>query len=215
MITTEKNYLHISIHPLVQHKLSHLRDISTSPSDFRKLVDELSTLLIYEATTNLSTKQVAITTPLETIETPVLKNESDIVIVPIMRAGVSMINSLLMVLPNAKVGFIGLYRDESSLEPQKYYLKLPPNKMNNSHFICDPMLATGGSIIETINQIKANGAEDIRVICILASPEGVAKVHKQHPDVPIYCAAVDRKLNENGYIVPGLGDAGDRLYGTL
>lgn len=209
------NTLNVSNHPLILHKLSQLRDKTTPPHHFRQLVNELTLLLTYEVTQDFATATREIETPLESYQAPMLVNDNNIVIVSIMRAAIGMIDGLLTAFPAAKVGYIGLARNEETLQPEQYYLKFPANSANSSYIICDPMLATGGSVVETINQVKAVGASDIRVMTLLAAPEGVHKIHASHPEVVIYTAALDRALNENGYITPGLGDAGDRLYATF
>lgn len=200
-------------HPLIQHKLSLIRDIKTGPKEFRELLDEISMLMAYEITRDL---------PLETteIETPVAKCQCKMLagkklgVVPILRAGLGMVNGILRLIPAAKVGHVGLYRDPKTLLPVEYYCKLPPDVAERDFVVIDPMLATGGSSVATIDILKREGARHIKLMCLVAAPEGVLLVNKQHPDVEVYTAAVDEYLNDHGYIVPGLGDAGDRIFGT-
>lgn len=200
-------------HPLIQHKLSLIRDIKTGPKEFRELLDEISMLMAYEITRDL---------PLETteIETPVAKCQCKMLagkkmgVVPILRAGLGMVNGILRLIPAAKVGHVGLYRDPETLLPVEYYCKLPPDVAERDFVVIDPMLATGGSSAATIDILKREGARHIKLMCLVAAPEGVLLVNKQHPDVEVYTAAVDEYLNDHGYIVPGLGDAGDRIFGT-
>lgn len=200
-------------HPLLLHKLSLLRDIGTSKKDFKELINEITVLLVYEATKDLPMTKKMVKTPLETFEAPMLSGKKP-VILPILRAGIGMVDGFLSLIPSARVGHIGLFRNEETLQPQCYYFKIPKQSEDRQFFICDPMLATGGSAIETINRLKAVGIKKITFVCLVASPEGVARLSKQHPDVPIFAANLDRQLNEHGYILPGLGDAGDRLFGT-
>ena len=200
-------------HPLVQHKVSLLRDKSTGTKEFKELVGEIAMLLCYEATRDLPTKEVEIETPIAVAKSHVLAGRK-LALVPILRAGLGMVDGMLSLLPAAKVGHIGLYRNEETLEPVEYYCKLPSDIAERDVLLLDPMLATGGSACDAITQIKKRGARSIKFLAIIAAPEGLAKVHEQHPDVDIYVAALDEKLNENGYIVPGLGDAGDRIFGT-
>lgn len=200
-------------HPLVKHKLSLMRRIETTKKEFKEFVNEITLLLAYEATKSLPIINKEIKTPLETYDAPVLAGKKP-VIVPILRAGIGMVDAFLSLMPAARVGHIGLFRDEKTLEPQRYYFKIPPNSQDRQFFVCDPMLATGGSAIETINELKAEGIHKIIFVCLVASPEGVERFTQTHPDVPIYAASLDRELNDNGYILPGLGDAGDRLFGT-
>ncbi|HWS30949.1 MAG TPA: uracil phosphoribosyltransferase [Clostridia bacterium] len=200
-------------HPLVQHKLSHLRDIHTGPKEFRELVQELAMLLCYEATRDLPLADVTVQTPIGPAEAKELAGKK-LGIVPILRAGLGMVDGLLSLIPAAKVGHIGLYRDPSTLTPVDYYCKLPPDVQERDIVIVDPMLATGGSAVEAIRLVKKAGCKSIKLVNLIAAPEGVKAVTDAHPDVDIYIAAVDSHLNEHGYIVPGLGDAGDRLYGT-
>ena len=200
-------------HPLVQHKVSHLRDKNTGTKEFKELVSELATLLCYEATRDLPTEEVEIETPVAIAKTRVLSGRK-LALVPILRAGLGMVDGMLSLLPAAKVGHIGLYRNEETLEPVEYYCKLPSDIAERDVLVLDPMLATGGSAVDAITQIKKRGAKSIKFLAIIAAPEGLERLHTAHPDVDIYVAALDEKLNENGYIVPGLGDAGDRIFGT-
>ena len=200
-------------HPLVQHKVSLLRDKNTGTKEFKELVGEIAMLLCYEATRDLPTKEVDVETPIAVAKSRVLAGRK-LALVPILRAGLGMVDGMLSLLPAAKVGHIGMYRNEETLEPVEYYCKLPSDIAERDVLLLDPMLATGGSACDAITQIKKRGARSIKFLAIIAAPEGLAKVHDQHPDVDIYVAALDEKLNENGYIVPGLGDAGDRIFGT-
>ena len=200
-------------HPLVQHKVSHLRDRNTGTKEFKELVSELAMLLCYEATRDLPTEEVEIETPVAIAKTRVLSGRK-LALVPILRAGLGMVDGMLTLLPAAKVGHIGLYRNEETLEPVEYYCKLPSDIAERDVMVLDPMLATGGSAVDAIAQIKKRGAKSIKFLAIIAAPEGLERLHAAHPDVDIYVAALDEKLNENGYIVPGLGDAGDRIFGT-
>ena len=200
-------------HPLVQHKVSLLRNKNTGTKEFKELVSELATLLCYEATRDLPTEEVEIETPVAVAHTRVLAGRK-LALVPILRAGLGMVDGMLTLLPAAKVGHIGLYRNEETLEPVEYYCKLPADIAERDVIVLDPMLATGGSARDAITQIKKRGARSIKFIGIIAAPEGLQKLHEAHPDVDIYVAALDDHLNEHGYIVPGLGDAGDRIFGT-
>ena len=200
-------------HPLVQHKLSLLRNKATGTKEFKELVSELATLLCYEATRDLPLEEVEIETPIAVAHTKVLSGRK-LALVPILRAGLGMVDGMLTLLPAAKVGHIGLYRNEETLEPVEYYCKLPSDIAERDVIVLDPMLATGGSARDAITQIKKRGARSIKFIGIIAAPEGLKALHEAHPDVDIYVAALDEKLNEKGYIVPGLGDAGDRIFGT-
>jgi uracil phosphoribosyltransferase len=199
-------------HPCVQHKLAILRDVETGHKRFRELVTEITRLICYEALKHLPTRAVQVQTPLA--ETTCRKIDSDIVVVPILRAGVGMLEGILELVPTARVGFVGLYRDEMTHEPVAYYERFPPQIRGGTCIIVDPMLATGGSTTAAVERLKAGGPGDIVVVCIVACPEGIARVESAHPDVRIFAAAIDDHLDENKYIVPGLGDAGDRLYGT-
>ena len=200
-------------HPLITHKLGILRDIHTGTKEFRELIVEISTLLCYEATKDAELEKTIIETPLEKMETGKL-NEDNYAIVPILRAGMGMVDGILTLVPVAKVGHIGLYRDEETFQPIEYYFKMPENVSQREVLIIDPMLATGGSASATISRLKEEGVKKIKLLCVVAAPEGINLIEKDHPDVQIYCATVDRTLNENAYILPGLGDAGDRVYGT-
>jgi uracil phosphoribosyltransferase len=200
-------------HPLVRHKLSYLRDKRTSTGDFRRLVHELTALLTYEATKDLPTETVRVETPLEWTEVERISGKK-VAVCPVLRAGVGMLDGFLELVSGARVGFIGLFRDEATLEPIEYYVKLPSDLGVRDAIVLDPMLATGNSSAAAVASVKRAGARSVRLICLVAAPEGIERLHRDHADVPIYCAAVDRELNDRGYIVPGLGDAGDRLYGT-
>ena len=200
-------------HPLITHKLGILRDIHTGTKEFRELITEISALLCYEATKDAKLEKTTIETPLEKMETGKL-NEDNYAIVPILRAGMGMLDGIINVIPNAKVGHIGLYRDEETFQPIEYYFKMPENVSQREVLIIDPMLATGGSASATISRLKEEGVKKIKLLCVVAAPEGINLIEKDHPDVQIYCATVDRTLNESAYILPGLGDAGDRVYGT-
>ncbi|REJ29052.1 MAG: uracil phosphoribosyltransferase [Caldibacillus debilis] len=205
--------VHILDHPLIQHKLTHIRQKDTGTKEFRELVDEIATLMAFEATRDLPLDEVEIETPISKTKAKVISGKK-LGIVPILRAGMGMLDGILKLIPAAKVGHIGLYRDPKTLKPVEYYVKLPTDVAERDFIIVDPMLATGGSAIEAINSLKKRGAKNIKFMCLIAAPEGVEAVTKAHPDVNIYIAALDKRLNEKGYIVPGLGDAGDRLFGT-
>ena len=205
--------LQVVDHPLVQHKLSLMRVASTPSNVFRQLVKEVSLFLGYEVLRDLRLTTTTIETPLQKMEAPWLAGKK-LVLVPILRAGQGLLDGMLELSPSARVGHIGLYRDHDTLQPIEYYLKLPEDVSERPVVLLDPMLATGNSANAAIARLKQAGAQDIRFLCLLAAPEGVQAIHAQHPDVRIFTAAVDERLNENGYIVPGLGDAGDRLYGT-
>jgi uracil phosphoribosyltransferase len=200
-------------HPLVQHKLSYLRDQETPTVHFRKLVEEVTLLLTYEATKDLPTEQVEIETPLERAPFPRISGKK-VAVCPILRAGLGMLDGVLTLISGARVGFIGLYRDEETLQPVEYYVKLPQDVADRDVILLDPMLATGNSTAHAVRLVKGAGASSVRLISIIAAPEGIANIEAAHPDVQIVVAAIDRQLNDRGYIVPGLGDAGDRLYGT-
>ncbi|KGX87274.1 MULTISPECIES: uracil phosphoribosyltransferase [Pontibacillus] len=200
-------------HPLIQHKLTYIRKNETGTKEFRELVDEVATLMAFEITRDLPLEDV-------TIQTPVSESKSQVIagkklgIVPILRAGLGMVDGMLSLIPAAKVGHVGLYRDPETLKPVEYYVKLPSDVEEREFIVIDPMLATGGSANEAIESLKKRGVKQVRLMCLVGAPEGVEEVQKAHPDVDIYLAALDEKLNEKGYIVPGLGDAGDRLFGT-
>lgn len=200
-------------HPLIQHKLTYIRDVKTGTKEFRELVDEVATLMAFEITRDMPLEEVEIQTPVATAKSKVLTGKK-IGLVPILRAGLGMVEGVLKVIPAAKVGHIGLYRDPKTLQPVEYYVKLPSDVEEREFIVVDPMLATGGSAIEAIHSLKKRGAKNIKFMCLIAAPEGVELLKEAHPDVDIYIAALDEKLNEKGYIVPGLGDAGDRLFGT-
>ena len=200
-------------HPLIQHKLTILRNEKTGSKEFRALVSEIATLICYEATRDLPLKDTEIKTPVAVAKTKVLAGKK-LAFVPILRAGLGMVDGVLALVPSARVGHIGLYRDEETLKPVEYYCKLPKDIGDRDVFVVDPMLATGGSGIDAITQIKKRNPKDIKFMGIIAAPEGLAALQKAHPDVDIYVAALDDHLNEHGYIVPGLGDAGDRIFGT-
>lgn len=208
----EKN-ITIFEHPLIKHKISLLRDKSTGTNEFRKLVEEIAMLEAYEAMADLPVEDVEIETPIETCMAPMIAGRK-LAVVPILRAGLGMVPGILALVPTAKVGHIGMYRDEETHEPVEYYCKLPNPIDERTIFVTDPMLATGGSAVDAIDQIKKYGGKSIKFMCIIAAPEGLEKLHKAHPDVEIYVGALDRELNENAYICPGLGDAGDRIFGT-
>ena len=200
-------------HPLITHKLSILRDKNTGTKKFREIVEEISVLLCYEALKDAELNDITIETPLEKYKTKCL-NEDNYAFVPILRAGMSMVDGIIKVIPNAKIGHIGLYRNEETLEPVEYYYKMPENINKREVLILDPMLATGGSAVATIKRLKKDGVKKIKFLCIISSPVGIKKIQKEYPDVQIYTAHIDRELNDVGYILPGLGDAGDRVYGT-
>ena len=205
--------VHVLDHPLLQHKLSILRDEKTSVKDFREVVSEIATLMCYEATRDLPLKDVIVQTPIAKAVTKQISGKK-LAIVPILRAGLGMVDGIHTLIPSAKVGHIGLFRDPKTLEPVKYYCKMPNDITEREVIILDPMLATGGSASAAINFIKEYGVTHIKLMSILAAPEGIDRVRQDHPDVEIYVAAVDQGLNDHGYIVPGLGDAGDRIFGT-
>ena len=205
--------VHILDHPLLQHKLSILRDENTGVKDFREVVSEIATLMCYEATRDLPLEEVEIKTPITTAKFKTIAGKK-LAIVPVLRAGLGMVDGILTLIPSAKVGHIGLYRDPDTLEPVEYYCKMPNDIAEREVIILDPMLATGGSASAAIQFIKNYEVKNIKLMNIIAAPEGIQRVHHDHPDVDIYCAALDEKLNDHGYIVPGLGDAGDRIFGT-
>lgn len=205
--------VHILDHPLLQHKLSILRDENTGVKDFREVVSEIATLMCYEATRDLPLEEVEIKTPITTAKFKTIAGKK-LAIVPVLRAGLGMVDGILTLIPSAKVGHIGLYRDPDTLEPVEYYCKMPNDIAEREVIILDPMLATGGSASAAIQFIKNYEVKNIKLMNIIAAPEGIQRVHHDHPDVDIYCAALDEKLSDHGYIVPGLGDAGDRIFGT-
>jgi uracil phosphoribosyltransferase len=200
-------------HPLIQHKLSYIRDKKTGTKEFRELVDEIATLMAFEITRDLPTEEVTIETPVSIAKSHMLSGKK-LGIIPILRAGLGMVDGILKLIPAAKVGHVGLYRDPETLKPVEYYVKLPSDIEERELIVVDPMLATGGSAAEAITALKKRGAKSIKLMCMIAAPEGVEVVKEAHPDVDIYLAALDEMLNEKGYIIPGLGDAGDRLFGT-
>lgn len=205
--------VHVMDHPLIQHKLSLLRDKETGSKDFRDLLEEIAMLMAYEVTRDLPLKEVEIETPVSKAVTRVISGKK-LGVVPILRAGLGMVDGVLKLVPAAKVGHIGLYRDPKTLKPVEYYCKLPTDVEERDLILVDPMLATGGSATAAIEFLKKRGCKNIKLMCLIAAPEGVKHVQHDHPDVDIFVAAIDQKLNENGYIIPGLGDAGDRLFGT-
>lgn len=200
-------------HPMVAHKISILRSKETSTKEFRELISELATILCLEALKDAPLKEIEVETPIEKTKGYII-DENNYAFVPILRAGMGMVEGVLTLMPNAKIGHIGLYRNESTLEPVEYYCKLPKNIDKKTVIVLDPMLATGGSGSAAISMIKKRGVKNIKFLSIIAAPEGLKRIQEEHPDVEIYTASLDLKLNENGYIVPGLGDAGDRIYGT-
>lgn len=200
-------------HPLIQHKISLLRDKNTGSKEFRELISEVGMLMCYEATRDLPLKEVEIETPVATAKTKIISGRK-LAFVPILRAGLGMVDGVLSLVPAAKIGHIGLYRDETTHMPVEYYCKLPADISERDVIVLDPMLATGGSAIDAINMIKKRNVKSIKFMCIIAAPEGLEALQKTHPDVPVYCAALDQRLNDDKYIVPGLGDAGDRIFGT-
>ena len=208
----DNNFLILN-HPLIQHKLTLLRDKKTGSKDFREIVSEIAMLMCYEATRDLPLQEVEIETPVAIAKAHVISGKK-LAFVPILRAGLGMVEGMLTLVPAAKVGHIGLYRDPNSLLPVDYYCKLPTDINEREVILLDPMLATGGSAVQAISLLKKHGVSHIKFMCIIAAPEGVAALTKAHPDVEIYCASLDERLNEHGYILPGLGDAGDRLFGT-
>lgn len=205
--------VHVMDHPLIQHKVSLMRDRETGSKEFRELLSEISMLMAYEVTRDLPLKTVQIETPICRAQTQVIAGKK-LAIVPILRAGLGMVDGIMKLVPAAKIGHIGLYRDPNTLEPVEYYCKLPADVEERELLVVDPMLATGGSASAAIGFIKKRGGKSIKLVCLIAAPEGVRKVQTDHPDVDIYVAAMDEKLNDHGYIIPGLGDAGDRLFGT-
>jgi uracil phosphoribosyltransferase len=200
-------------HPLIQHKVTYIRDKNTGTKEFRELVDEVSTLMGYEITREMPLEETTIDTPVATCKSNVIAGKK-VGLVPILRAGLGMVDGLLKLIPAAKVGHVGLYRDPETLQPVEYYVKLPSDVAERELIVIDPMLATGGSAVAAITALKKRGAKNMKLMCLIAAPEGIKVVQDEHPDVDIYVAAIDEMLNDHGYIVPGLGDAGDRLYGT-
>lgn len=206
--------LHVLDHPLLQHKLSIIRDKNTCVKEFRELISEIAALMCYEATRDLPIEVVNVETPVASAQVKRFSGKK-MAVVPILRAGLGMVDGILSLVPSAKVGHIGLYRDTDTLEPVEYYCKLPKDISEREVYIVDPMLATGGSAAAAIRFIKNRGCRHIKLMCVISAPEGIARVQSEHPDVDIFVAAVDERLNSHGYIVPGLGDAGDRIFGTL
>ena len=213
MVKNMANKPFIMDHPLIQHKLTFLRDVNTGSKEFRELTSEIGTLMCYEATRDLPLEDIEINTPMGPAVTKVISGRK-LAFVPILRAGLGMVDGMMSLIPAAKVGHIGLYRDPATLAPVDYYCKLPPDVGERDIIIVDPMLATGGSAVEAVRIVKKAGCKSVRLVHLIAAPEGIAAVHKVYEDVDIYVAAVDSHLNDHGYIVPGLGDAGDRLFGT-
>ncbi|MHC5252229.1 uracil phosphoribosyltransferase [Listeria kieliensis] len=205
--------VHVTSHPLIQHKLTILRDKETGTKAFRELVDEVATLMAYEITRDMELEDTIVETPIQKTKAKSLAGKK-VGVVPILRAGLGMTDGILKLIPAAKVGHVGLYRDHETLEPVEYFVKLPSDVEERLFIVVDPMLATGGSAIMAIDSLKKRGAKNMKFMCLVAAPEGVEALQKAHPDVDIYIAALDEKLNEDGYIIPGLGDAGDRLFGT-
>lgn len=203
----------IFTHPLIQHKITYLRDKNTGSKEFRELVEEIGMLMGFEVMRDLPLMETEIETPITKTKAKVLAGRK-LALVPILRAGLGMVNGVSALVPSAKIGHIGLYRDEETLEPHEYYCKLPKPIEERQIIVLDPMLATGGSAVAAIDFVKQHGGKNIKFMCIIAAPEGVKRLTEAHPDVEIYCGCLDEKLNENGYIVPGLGDAGDRIFGT-
>ena len=205
--------MQVKVHPLIQHKLTHIRDLTTGTKEFRELLEEIAMLMTYEITRNLSLEEVEIQTPVATCKAKVLAGKK-MGVIPILRAGLGMVNGVLKIIPAARVGHVGLYRDPQTLQPVEYYCKLPTDVQDRDMIVIDPMLATGGSCVAAIDLVKKHGARNIKLMCLVAAPEGVQAVNDAHPDVEIYAASVDECLNDHGYIIPGLGDAGDRIFGT-
>ena len=206
--------VYIMNHPLIQHKISMLRNKNTGTNEFRKLVEEIGILMGYEALRDLPVENVEVETPIETCMTPMISGKK-LAVIPVLRAGLGMVNGILALVPSAKVGHIGLYRDEVTHQPHEYYCKLPSPIELRTIVVTDPMLATGGSAVEAVDFIKQHGGRTIKFMAIIAAPEGLKRLHEAHPDVQIYCGHLDRELNDHAYICPGLGDAGDRIFGTI
>lgn len=200
-------------HPLIEHKLTFIRDLNTSKKEFKELINEVAMLMAYEITKDFPLDEVEITTPICKTKGKVLAGKK-LVLVPILRAGIGMVDGILNLVPSARVGHIGLYRDENTLQPVSYYFKIPASSEDRDFILIDPMLATGGSAVAAVDMLKSSGVKSIRFMCLIAAPEGVKRFCSAHPDIKVYAAALDERLNEKGYIVPGLGDAGDRLFGT-
>ena len=205
--------VHVMDHPLIEHKISYIRSKDVGTKEFREVIGEIAQLMCYEATRDLKMKEVEIETPVARTTGRVLDGKK-LAIVPILRAGIGMVDGMLSLIPAAKVGHIGLYRDPETLEPVEYYCKLPSDCEERQVFVVDPMLATGGSSVAAVSMLKEKGVKNIRFLCIIAAPEGVERMREEHPDVDLYIGALDERLNDHGYIVPGLGDAGDRIFGT-
>ncbi len=212
-MSTEQSNVHVITHPLVQHKLTLMRKKEASTNSFRRLLNELSMLMAYEVTRDMATQPVEIETPLETM-TGTMIDGKKLVFVSILRAGTGILDGMLNVVPGARVGHIGLYRDPKTLQAVEYYFKMPQDMQERDVIVVDPMLATGNSAVAAVDRIKVIGPKSIKFLCLLTCPEGIATKQQPHPDVPIYTAAIDRQLNDHGYILPGLGDAGDRMFGT-
>lgn len=209
----EYSNVYVNNHPLVQHKISMLRNKSTGTNEFRKLIEEIAMLMGYDALSDLPLEDVEVETPIETCMTPMIAGKK-LAVVPVLRAGLGMTSGITALVPSAKIGHIGLYRDEVTHEPHEYYCKLPSPIELRTIIVVDPMLATGGSAVEAVNFIKQHGGKKIKFMCVIAAPEGIDRLMKAHPDIQLYVGHVDRGLNENAYICPGLGDAGDRIFGT-
>ena len=205
--------VHVIDHPLVQHKLTLMRRKTTSTANFRKLLNEIGALMAYEVTREMPTQEVEVETPLEVTKGRMIDGKK-LVFVPILRAGTGLLDGFLQVIPGARVGHVGLYRDPATLNPVEYYFKMPGEMPERDAIVLDPMLATGNSAVAAVDRLKRVGPRSIRLVCLVAAPEGVATFTQAHPDVPVYTAAIDRQLNDHGYILPGLGDAGDRIFGT-
>ena len=205
--------VHVMDHPLIEHKISYIRSKDVGTKEFREVIGEIAQLMCYEATRDLKMKEVEIETPVARTTGRVLDGKK-LAVVPILRAGIGMVDGMLSLIPAAKVGHIGLYRDPETLEPVEYYCKLPSDCEERQVFVVDPMLATGGSSAAAVSMLKEKGVKNIRFLCIIAAPEGVERMREEHPDVDLYIGALDERLNDHGYIVPGLGDAGDRIFGT-